>query len=209
MMRRLLPWLIVGWTLFGQVTDPDDDSLAQLAKVRRVYVDVLVGGPTAVKLRDLLITSLQASKLFVLTENPDKADATLKGAGEDNAFMESFQSSDGVTAKTQLSLPGSGSDSSRYSDRTSTGLSVGENESRRTEERKHEAIATVRLVAKDGDVLWSTTQESPGGKFMGAAADVADKVAKRLSADVRRARSTVSPAQVHPAAAAPTLKPDK
>ena len=53
-------------------------------------------------------------------------------------------------------------------------------------ERKHEALATVRLVNKDGDVLWSTTQESNGAKFHGASADVAEKIAKQLMAEYER-----------------------
>jgi hypothetical protein len=71
-------------------------------------------------------------------------------------------------------------------------MSIGENESRRTEERKHEAIATVRLVSKDGDVIWSATAESLGGKFMGASADVADKIAKRLVTDYRAAKKAAA-----------------
>ncbi len=65
---------------------------------------------------------------------------------------------------------------------------VGENESTKIKERKHEAMATVRLVNKDGDVMWSTTQESNGAKFRGASADVADKITKQLAADVERLR---------------------
>ena len=65
---------------------------------------------------------------------------------------------------------------------------VGENESTKIRERKHEAMATVRLVNKDGDVMWSTTQESNGAKFRGASADVADKITKQLTADVERLR---------------------
>ena len=63
---------------------------------------------------------------------------------------------------------------SRSSSGAYAGLGVGENESARSEERKHEAVAAVRLVNKDGDVIWSTTQESDGGKFRRASTDVAD-----------------------------------
>ena len=51
-------------------------------------------------------------------------------------------------------------------------------------ERKHEVLATVRLVNKDGDVLWSTTQESNGAFSHGASADVAEKIAKQLVAEL-------------------------
>jgi hypothetical protein len=65
---------------------------------------------------------------------------------------------------------------------------VGEQESVRIAERKHEAVASVRLVNKDGDVIWSTTQESLGGKFRGASADVAGKVTRQLAEDFARAK---------------------
>ena len=70
-------------------------------------------------------------------------------------------------------------------------MSVGQNDSTRISERKHEAIATVRLINKDGDVIWSTTQESNGAKFRGASADVADKVMRQLQADIEKARRPV------------------
>ena len=46
----------------------------------------------------------------------------------------------------------------------------------------------MRIVNKDGDVIWSTTQESTGAKFRGASADVADKITRQLVADVERVR---------------------
>jgi hypothetical protein len=49
-------------------------------------------------------------------------------------------------------------------------------------------MAAVRLVNRDGDVIWSTTQESGGAKFRGASADVAAKVVKQLLADIDAAR---------------------
>jgi hypothetical protein len=159
----------------------------ELAGVRRIYVDKLNGGETAPQLRDLLISALQASKLFVITENESRADAVLRGAAEDLVYTEKFSSNDGITARANAGVGRSGSSTNARGGRLS-GLSLSENESRHTEERKHEAMATVRLVNKDGDVLWSTTQESTGGKFRGASADVADKVARQLAADVERAR---------------------
>jgi hypothetical protein len=55
-------------------------------------------------------------------------------------------------------------------------------------ERRHEASASVRLVNKDGDVIWSTTEESMGGKFRGASAEVAEKITGHLTDDYTRAR---------------------
>src|SRR3954468_21473582 len=76
-----------------------DDVLAQMAGVKRVYVDRLTGGETAAQMRDLLISSLQGSKLFVLTENTERADAFLRGAAEDLVYTDDFQSSEGVNAR--------------------------------------------------------------------------------------------------------------
>ena len=46
----------------------------------------------------------------------------------------------------------------------------------------------MRLVNKDGDVIWFTTQESLGAKFRGASADVAEKITAKLKEDFERAR---------------------
>src|SRR3954468_22165340 len=75
-----------------------DDVLLQMGGVKRVYVDRLTGGETAAQMRDLLISSLQTSKLFVLTENMERADAFLRGAAEDLVYTDNFQSSEGVNA---------------------------------------------------------------------------------------------------------------
>ena len=82
---------------------------------------------------------------------------------------------------------GSGRSTSR-STASYAGLGFGESESEHSTERRHEAIAAVRLVNKDGDVIWATTQESLGGKFRGASADVADKITAKLKEDFERAR---------------------
>jgi len=174
----------------GGDKSPDEESAGKLAKVRRIYVDILTGGDSALQIRELLMTSLQRSKLFVITEDEDKADATLKGAGSDAIFTDTFQSSDSINAHTQVGGGSSGSTrnvSARSSNRYG-GLSIGESETHHSQERKHEAMATVRLVSKDGDVIWSATAESLGGKFLGASADVADKIAKRLVTDYTAAK---------------------
>jgi hypothetical protein len=165
-------------------------AAAQLAKVRRIYIDTLTGGDAALQIHDLLMTSLQNSKLFIITEDEDKADAVLKGSGDDDVFTDTHQYSDGLNAHSQFGAASSEGlrNYSNSSNNHSGGVSIGENESRKSDERKHEAIVTVRLVAKDDDVIWSATAESLGGKFLGASADVADKIAKRLAADYKAAK---------------------
>jgi len=160
----------------------EEAGLRQLLTLRRVYVDRLTGGETAAQMRDILIASLEGSKLFIVTENQERADAVMRGAAEDLVFTETHQSSDGINAHANV---GTGRSSSTA---RGAAVGVGENESEHSAERRHEAIAAVRLVNKDGDVIWSTTQESLGAKFRGASADVADKITGKLKEDFERAR---------------------
>jgi altronate dehydratase len=190
-----MPWFLLAvFAPYLEQQTPEEEAAEHLSKVRRIYIAILTGGDAALQLRDLLITSLHNSKQFIITEDEDKADATLKGAGDDDVFTDTFQSSEGINAHTQISA-GSSEGLRNYSSSSSNrsgGLTIGENDSRRDEQRKHEAIATVRLVSKDGDVIWSATAESLGAKFMGASADVADKIAKRLVSDYRAAKLQVA-----------------
>ncbi|HYL38138.1 MAG TPA: hypothetical protein VEV17_19635 [Bryobacteraceae bacterium] len=188
---------------------PEEEALQQLAKVRRIYVSILTGGDAALQIRDLLMTSLQNSKQFIITEDEDKADAVLKGSGDDEVFIDLFQSSEGINAHSQIGM-GQSTSTRNYagsSSNHSAGLSIGENESRHTEERKHEAIVTVRLVSKDDDVIWSATAESLGGKFLGASADVTDKIAKRLVTDFQAAKKLVAEQRIEDSRKAAPVAP--
>jgi len=153
-----------------------------LVGVRRVFVDRLTG-ENATTVRDMIVNALQNSRTFRVTEDLDKADAVLKGSASDEVFTETHQSSEGVHAGASL---GSGLGSSR-NPIPRLSATVGDQESSRSSERRHEATAAVRLVSKDGDVIWSSTQESSGAKFRGASADVADKVVRQLLVDFERA----------------------
>jgi hypothetical protein len=161
------------------------EPLGSLHTVKRVYVDKLTGDEAAAQMRDLIITSLHNSKLFTVTEDPEKADATLRGAAEDQVYTDQFQSSDNVDLRTGASK-GSRTSSARSNNARSLTMGIGDSESVNVHERKHEAMATVRLVNRQGDVIWSTTQESTGAKFRGASADVADKVTRQLLDDYQR-----------------------
>jgi len=187
-MTLLLMFLLLG-----------DDLSDQLPKIKRVFVDRLTGGETAAQMRDLIITALQNCKLFVLTENQERADAILRGAAEDLIYTDQFKSSENVSMRGNSSDSEGVSSDSRYNGASggnssrsarSTGSGIGGGDSSEVKERKHEALATVRLVNKDGDVLWSTTQESNGAKFHGASADVAEKIAKQLTAEYERVRKS-------------------
>ena len=194
-MKHILLYLVAAGLLALKVDAQKtgaDAGPESILEVRRVYVAQLTGGVPADALRELLIASLDSSKLFVLTDNIERADAVLKGAADDRTFEDTFDSSESVNGRTGAGTYGSGSGSTRTGG-TYGALTGGGSEYHRIKERKHEAYAAVRLCNKQGDVLWSTTQESLGAKFKGASADVAAKVAHQLSLDMERARRTSEP----------------
>jgi hypothetical protein len=183
MKRSILAAALVATTLRAQQPATPASSLLQ---VRRVYVAELVG-KEAESLRELIIAGLDSTRLFVLTDNPDRADAVLKGAADDHVFTDTLDIQEGISARENA---GRGSSYSRSSGGASYGgISISDTQSHHSKERKHEAYAAVRLCNRDGDVLWSTTQESLGGKFRGASAEVAFKIAHQLTQDMERARS--------------------
>ena len=175
-MRRLVwcLWAAVAAAQEGSPPAPpwppgeiEREHARQLLAVRRVYVDRLGGGNVALHIRDMVIAALHRARLFIVTEDEERADAFLRGSAEDLIFSETHSSREEVRA------------------------GIGVTEGRYSRERKHEAAAALRLVARDGDVLWSTTQESLGAKYRGSSADVAEKVAKELVAAYSRAKKLV------------------
>jgi len=169
-------------------TSSANAGVESLVEVKRIYVGQLSGGAQAAALRDLIIASLDSTKLFVLTDKEERADAVLKGSADDKAFTDTFDTYEGVSGHQSLGKSASGTSLATKAGGLYGGNSIGENESHHSKERKHEAYAAVRLCNKDGDVLWSTTQESLGAKFRGAGADVAAKIARQITLDYERAR---------------------
>jgi len=162
-------------------TPPDnsDDLAAKLLQVRRIYVDTFGDDAVAKQVQAMVIASLADSKKFIVTENKEKADATLRGTGLEKTSQELHSYKEGTAAG------GVGGSFSR-----NTGSVVGRaaaiEDSSTSTETIHEARVAVRLVDRDGDVIWSSTQESRGGKYKGASADVADKVVKQLLRDLEK-----------------------
>jgi len=113
-------------------------------------------------MRDMIIAALQNSKLFAITENQERADAVLRGSADDKVYTEDHQSSDSIGLHTNSSSSESGrSYMGGQSSSKADGIGISDSESERSKLRRHETSASIRLVNSDGDVLWSTTQESP------------------------------------------------
>lgn len=178
--------VLYGLLLWPVFQAAEEEPARRLLQVRRLYIDRFGGGEGAAQIRDMVIASLQRSGLFVITENPDRADAVLRGSAEDLVFTDVFQSGEAVGARANAASGRGASTRNRIYGVLGSG--VNESENVRIQERKHEASASVRIVARDGDVLWSTTQESQGAKFRSASADVADRITRQLLADVERIR---------------------
>lgn len=138
-------------------TAPDPNLEQQLLSVKRIYVDSFGDDPIAKQIEANIVSQLTENKRFIVTENKERADAFLRGSGVEKDSQEFHAHSEG-TAAGQTAISDSGAST----------------------ETIHDARVAVRLVNRDGDVLWATTQESKGAKYKGASADVADKVVKEL-----------------------------
>ncbi len=194
-VRSLLLLLLLGAIAPRLGLGEDRDLLERahgrkLVSVQTVYVDELNGADGSVQIRDMIIGSLHRVRLFVITEDQEKADAYLRGTAEDLIYSESLSQRQGLNVRGSASRSQRDSGDSKYN---SGSFGIGETDSTLRRERKHEAIAAVRLVLRNGEVIWSTVQESAGAKYRGAAADVAEKVAGELVAAFRNAKQATRP----------------
>ncbi|MGD0011263.1 MAG: hypothetical protein ABSE93_22335 [Terriglobia bacterium] len=155
------------------VPDARSELAAKLLNVKRIYVESFGDDEESKSLQAMVINALDESKRFIVTENKDKADATLKGRSAEKTSQE-------VHATGEATAEASGG---RHS-----GQAMGIQDSKLSTQTIHEARLAVRLVSQDGDVIWSTTQESEGAKFKSSSADVADKVVKQLLHELDKAK---------------------
>ena len=174
---------------------------AKLLTVTRIYVDDFGSDPVAKQIQAMVINSVSESKRFIITENKDKADAILKGTALEKTSQEFHGLSDKAVAASSHSGASdsiSGSSSGGTASISGSGHAfhigslVGADDSTASTETINDARVAVRLVAADGDVIWSTTQESRGAKYKGASADVADKVVKKLMIDLDKLQTSTA-----------------
>jgi curli biogenesis system outer membrane secretion channel CsgG len=161
---------------------------AKLSAVKRIYVESFGDDEISKTLQAMVINALDETKRFVVTENKDRADAILKGHSLEKTSQEVHATGEGTQVaaaagghSAQVS-PSGGSAHGGFA-----GKALGIEDSKLSTETINDARLAVRLVSQDGDVIWSTTQESKGAKFKSASADVADKVAKQLLRDIDKA----------------------
>jgi len=161
-----------------------DQQLKKLSGVRRLYVEELAG-EGAHAIRDLLAAAIHSRGLFVLVEDPASADAYVRGSAEDLIYTDYQRFSSGINVRGAASSSQRESGESNYG---SASFGLGDNEDVNRRERKHEALAAVRIALNNGEVVWAAVRESSGAKFRGAAADVAHGIADELEAALAKAR---------------------
>jgi curli biogenesis system outer membrane secretion channel CsgG len=180
------------------VTDTDTDPAA-LLKIKRIYVDSFGDDVISRELQSMIVSSLVATKRFKVTENRERADAILKGValektsqelhafGESTAVGGASGGSHGDVSGSVINGTGtiSGSSSGGF-----VAHHMGTSDSSVNTKTINEARVAIRLVNLDGDVIWTSTQESKGAKYKGSSADAADKCVKQLLRDVEKLEVT-------------------
>jgi len=178
----------------GGATEEADIGL-KLLKVRRIFVESFGDDTTSKQLQAMVINSLSESKRFIVTENKERADAVLKGSALEKTSQELHAIGEGTAAAVAAGTH-SGSISGSVSNGTGSisgsqhggfgSKAMAIEDSQASTETINDARIAVRLVDSDGDVIWTTTQESKGAKYKGATADVADKIVKQLLRDLEK-----------------------
>jgi hypothetical protein len=173
----------------------DADIAAKLLHVRRIFVDSFGEDALSKQVQAMVINSLAATKKFIITENKDKADAILKGTALEKTSQELHATSEGTSVAGAAgghhsSVFGSSVNGNGVVSGSSSGgfaaRAAGISDSEASTETINDARVAVRLVSSDGDVIWTSTQESTGAKYKGASADVADKVVKQQMSDLEK-----------------------
>jgi hypothetical protein len=160
----------------------------RLLQVKRVCVQNFGDDALGVQAREMVIAKLYESKRFSLTENCEKADFVLKGSITERSDRVSRSESEGIGfGESAAASSSSGSGVSRSGTAASASVRGDVRESLASSEVKLQAAVTMRLVDKDGEILWAASLESTGGKTKGAIGDAADRAVRKFLRDLERA----------------------
>src|ERR1700730_9278705 len=153
--------------------DADGDPVS-LLKVKRIFVDSFGDDAISKELQSMIVSALVATNQFKVTENRERADAILKGVAIEKTSQELHAYSEGTAVA-------SGHGAAAIKDSSANTETV------------QDAKVAVRLVDPNGDVIWTSTQESKGAKYKGSSADAADKCVKQLLRDIDRLKNSGNP----------------
>ena len=160
----------------------------RLLEVKRICVERFGNDPLGVQAQEMVIAKLFESKRFSLTENCEKADYILKGSITERSDRASRSESEGIgflgSSSARVST-GSGRD--RETTAASSTARGNDYEALSSSEVKVQAAVTLRVVDREGEILWAASLESTGGKTKGAINDAAERAVRRLLRDIERA----------------------
>jgi hypothetical protein len=167
----------------------------RLFEVKRVCVARLNGDERfAAQVQDMLISSLFTTKHWAVTDNCERADAVFKGTAAENRERLSRLEDEGIGfGKRVGAASGSWNRSGGSVSAGSAGVAGLAGETLASSSEKANATVALRLVTKDGDVLWATTEESTGNRIKGPAADLADRAVRSLMRELEKASAPAAP----------------
>jgi len=160
----------------------------RLAEIKYICVERFGNDPLGVQAQEMVIARLFEAKRFRLTENCEKADFILKGSITERSDRTTRSESEGLgfTASGSARVT-TGSGQNRESTAASSAARGNDYESLSSSEVKVQAAVTLRVVDREGEILWAASLESTGGKTKGAIGDAAERAVKRLLRDIERA----------------------
>jgi hypothetical protein len=192
MLTLLAGFLPANGQEVAPTVSPEDAVDLRLVNVRRVCVSDFGTDALGIQIQEVVIAKLFQAKRFSLTEDCEKADFVVKGTIIERSDYATRSESEGIGFGQSGSS--SRSSSSRFgSTGSSSGSSVSGSvsgnayESLSSSEVKSQAALTMRIVDRDGEIIWATSQESGEGKSKGAFTLAAEQAVRRLLRDMVRA----------------------
>lgn len=181
--------LLFGLFLCCVAQEPEEESrAAALLSVKRICVEKISGdGTQGAQAQEMAFASLFASKRFVLTENCEKADAVIKGAVTETTDQRVRAEAEDIEFGKAVGAASASLGSGTAAVAAAHG---GASETLASSETRRQVSVSLRIVDKDGEVLWAHTQESGGGKVKGPLADAVDRAVKQLVRDIEKAEKS-------------------
>jgi hypothetical protein len=146
-----------------------------LSSIKKICAERFSGDEfRASQARELAISNLFALNRFIITEDCAKADAILRGSVTEDKGQKSR--SEGDSAGYHRSAL-----SATAGVLAADSVGVGGSENLSSSETQWQASITLRLVNRDGDVIWAISQDSSGGKTKTALSDAVERGVHQLA----------------------------
>jgi hypothetical protein len=176
--------LAAAGALLAQAPEPAN----RLSGVKRLCVGKIMGdAETAPVVQEVAIGGLYASQKFAVTENCEKADAILKGAVMLKSTLKARSEAEesvlgGVVGAVKATTAGVSGGVAGYG--------VGGSEALSSAEKGWQATVSLRLVDREGEILWAGSWDSPGGKSKSPVPDATERLVRQLVRELERESKT-------------------